>query len=89
VVSTTRPLLAVLRQVFFQLGDALFVEGGEGFVENPQRRAGRYRRAKATRRCWPADKVWQGTSSKPAGRRRPGPARWPRGKRDDAGRRAS
>jgi len=27
-------------QVLFQLGDALFVEGGKGFVENPQRRAG-------------------------------------------------
>ena len=26
---------------------------------------GRYKRARATRRCWPADRVWQGTSSKP------------------------
>ena len=27
----------MLGQVCFQLGDALFVEGGERFVENPQR----------------------------------------------------
>ena len=33
-------LLAMPGQVLFQLGDALFIEGGEGFVENPQRRAG-------------------------------------------------
>src|SRR5690606_21110780 len=27
--------------------------------------SGRYRRASATRRCWPADSAWQGVSSKP------------------------
>ena len=49
-----------------------FVEGGEGFIEDPQGGASRYRRASATRRCWPAERVWQGTSSKP---RRPTSAR--------------
>lgn len=31
--------LAVLGQVFFQLGDALFIEGSERLIKYPQRRA--------------------------------------------------
>ncbi len=80
--------LAMPGQVRFQLRHPCLSRAVKGSSRIHKGGASRYRRASATRRCWPAEGCGRERPRSHAGRRRPGPARSPRGWPAGAARRA-